>query len=440
MKIRRIWLKNVGHFGELDIEIPAGTDPDRADVVLITGPNGSGKTTLLELIATVLVGGDQVTRRWNQTSCVAAEVSILDASSFVVLSDRLVQGPPGMSVDLSRKDWPDWVKNRSFHSGVLGAPGPQRVLTPDGYGALNGFGSFFAGVAGPVFAYSARRRLESGAVSAFTDDPINGTTSWADSERSIEPGAFEQWVGNTKVKTGLAREDGDLQGVARYERAIDSVQACISELIDEPFSLKVQREPLQVLGVINGFTVPLSSLPDGLRSALAWLGDVLSKLDRLPRDEGVDPLNWPLTILIDEIDLHLHPEWQRKILHVAERLLPNAQIFATTHSPFVVQSATDACIIKLGPHGKTAEVFGPQHNRPADLVLEDVLGVRGDSYSVEIEARLTVFKEQRNRVLRGEEELSNLEATARDLASLDESLEIDLGRQLVQVKERLRVS
>ena len=73
---------------------------------------------------------------------------------------------------------------------------------------------------------------------------------------------------------------------------------------------------------------------------------LLNSQDAMELPAGVDPLTLPIIVLVDEIDAHLHPAWQRKILHIAERLLPNAQIIVSTHSPFVVQGANDPRVIK----------------------------------------------------------------------------------------------
>ncbi len=120
-------------------------------------------------------------------------------------------------------------------------------------------------------------------------------------------GTFETWVTNNRAKLSFAREAGDTQAVARYERIIETVKKAIGELTGSSFSLRVTLEPLEVLGVLNGTATPLDLLPDGLRSSIAWLGDVLRRLDQTERYDGSDPLQSPIVVLLDEIDAHLHP-------------------------------------------------------------------------------------------------------------------------------------
>jgi predicted ATP-binding protein involved in virulence len=452
MKIRKIFLANVGPFVDLDLELPPGTRPDRADVVVVTGPNGSGKTTLLHALATLLSGGvDQLDRRWGEGGRVAIQVEvvaphpILEASlntlSFEPTrpAQNFIEQTNNAVLDLLRDG--NSTPGRPWHQenlqslplSALRVSGPYSKNLADSR-ARNGQ---FALITGPVFAYSATRSLTASQNLTIGDDRSDAVEGAAVFTASLGPNAFDLWVANTKTKIALAREDADLAAVRRYERALSGIESAISELIEGEFSFKVSREPLEVLGVINGMATPLNTLPDGLRSSLAWLGDVLRRLDMLSLPDGVDPLQLPIIVLLDEIDAHLHPEWQRKILYVAERLLPNAQLIVSTHSPFVVQSATDACIIKLGAHGESVEVVGPQSGSTFDAVLEDILGVRGDSFSVEIEAQLDTFKQQRNEVLQGKLAYEVLEARAKELAALGESLDLSLQRHLVDVKARI---
>ena len=440
MKIRRVWLKDVGPFKKLDLTIPQGTRPGLADVVVVTGPNGSGKTTLLYALGSVLGTSDQLGRRWSVTSEVAVEVDI-EGEPHVFAAGG---GYPQQQLLLSD----DTEVSRPWHHPKF-----------NGYGAVNGFRMHFAGKtagsvwqnearigelalhAAPVFAYGTFRKVDRPPQQlVISEDRTNALSDAVSFDRSVQPGSFETWVANTRTKLALAREDSDVLAVRRYERSIQVIEGAVSDLVGEPFTLRVSREPLEVLGVVNGVDVPLNMLPDGLRSALAWLGDVLRRLDGLTGPVGADVLELPITVLLDEIDAHLHPAWQRRILHVAERLLPNAQLIVSTHSPFVIQSATDACVVMLGDHGSTPKVIDAQFGRTFDAILEDVLGVRESKYGIDVEAQLKDFKLLRDEVLRQQAPMERLEQAARELAQLSESLDLSLQTHLVDVRSRLGMS
>jgi predicted ATP-binding protein involved in virulence len=445
VKIRRLWLKDVGPFAELNLEIPPGTNPDLADVVLITGPNGSGKTTLLYAIASILGPNDQLAGRWKTDSEAAVAVEI--AGTVNIFASRNGYEAPHHERMMTGghpflKQPTNWAPVKFGQMGR--ANGSVDIWNSGPYSGKVWqnelrFGEVVT-LAGPLFAYGAFRNLKSSqnlSVGNIQSHPLGNAALF---EQSSQMGSFEVWVANTRTQLALAREDGDAEAVLRYERTIGLIEGAISDLMGESFVLKVQRDPLEVHGVVNGLAVPLDLLPDGLRSSLAWLGDVLRRLDRLERPLGVDPLSLPIIVLLDEIDAHLHPAWQRKILYVAERLLPNAQLIVSTHSPFVVQSASDACVVKLGERGAPAEVLGSQSEATFDAVLADVLGMRADQFAIELQRKVEAFKKLRDDVLRGKTDFRALELLAQELASANEYLDISLRQHLEDVKHRLKVT
>ena len=92
--------------------------------------------------------------------------------------------------------------------------------------------------------------------------------------------------------------------------------------------------------------VPLHGLSLGHRTATAWIIDLAWKLVR-KYDRSDTPLAEPAVVLIDEIDLHLHPRWQRTIMKQFSDHFPNVQFVATTHSPLMITSMTDVNVAVL---------------------------------------------------------------------------------------------
>jgi len=87
--------------------------------------------------------------------------------------------------------------------------------------------------------------------------------------------------------------------------------------------------------------VRLRDMSLGYQTLVVWLTDFASKLFiRYP--DSPNPLEEPAIVLIDEIDLHLHPSWQRKLIGFLSGIFKNTQFIATAHSPLVVQAAGDA--------------------------------------------------------------------------------------------------
>jgi predicted ATP-binding protein involved in virulence len=103
-------------------------------------------------------------------------------------------------------------------------------------------------------------------------------------------------------------------------------------------------------------TLPFSNLSDGYKSMIGMVADMAYRCIQLnpglkenviKETEGI--------VLIDELDLHLHPEWQRTLVTDLKKTFPKVQFIATTHSPFIVQSLTKEELISLDKNAQTGE-------------------------------------------------------------------------------------
>lgn len=96
--------------------------------------------------------------------------------------------------------------------------------------------------------------------------------------------------------------------------------------------------------------VRVRDLSLGYQTALAWIVDFASRMmDRYPESEN--PFAEPAICLVDEIDLHTHPKWQKELVHTLRQLFPKTQFIVTAHSPLIVQAAEDANIALLRREG-----------------------------------------------------------------------------------------
>ena len=133
----------------------------------------------------------------------------------------------------------------------------------------------------------------------------------------------------------------------------------------------------------------MSQLSDGYQNIAAWVGDLLYQISRT-FDDYKAPLKTRGVLLIDEIDLHLHPKWQRELLAFLKRKLPNFQIIATTHSPITAQQAGPDELFSLHRKSKRIEIE-PFAGNPKSLLVHqlmssDLFGIESDE-SVEIEKK-----------------------------------------------------
>lgn len=115
----------------------------------------------------------------------------------------------------------------------------------------------------------------------------------------------------------------------------------VLEAVLAGLSVAVAPEERTLRFAIDGAVLPVSALPDGFRSTVAWLGDLCALWHEkaLPEDVGDgDPARIHGIVLIDEIDLHLHPSLQRVLVPRLRAAMPRVQWIVTTHSPLVLAS------------------------------------------------------------------------------------------------------
>jgi predicted ATP-binding protein involved in virulence len=122
----------------------------------------------------------------------------------------------------------------------------------------------------------------------------------------------------------------------------------------------------------DGVWLKFSSLGYGYQSALSWIADFCKKMfDKYP--DSANPLKEPAVLLIDEIDLHLHPQWQRTIIKHLSNIFPQTQFIVTTHSPFVIQSMESVNLYTLHHQNQQTEVKHWGNKSFTGWGIEDIL-------------------------------------------------------------------
>ena len=124
--------------------------------------------------------------------------------------------------------------------------------------------------------------------------------------------------------------------------------------------------------------VPLAQVSLGYRTMFAWIVDIGWRLiERYPKSRN--PLHEPAIVLVDEIDLHLHPRWQRKVRETLVRRFPRVQFIATAHSPLMAQSSLDDNLVVVRRSGDHAEIDNDptviKEWRLDQLITSDLFGL-----------------------------------------------------------------
>ena len=143
--------------------------------------------------------------------------------------------------------------------------------------------------------------------------------------------------------------------------------------------------------VSNEDYVEAIDLPDGYRSAIAWIADLCSIwCEKAPRlAENADPADMHAIVLIDEIDLHLHPSLQRALIPRLRRTFPRVQWIVTTHSPLVLANFDASEIIALDRDsaGNVRELDRQILGFTSDAIYEWLMGTRPMGVAIEEELR-----------------------------------------------------
>src|SRR5262249_34996576 len=167
--------------------------------------------------------------------------------------------------------------------------------------------------------------------------------------------------------------------------------------------------------------VHLRALGYGYQTLVAWMVDLASRMvERFPNSP--DPLAEPAVVLVDEIDLHLHPQWQRTLISHLTGRFPNTQFIATAHSPLVVQAAgQDANLAVLRREGDQViidnDVDAIRGWRVDQILTSELFGLpsaRPPEFDEALSRRAALL--QKARLTQAErEELAALEARVGDL-------------------------
>lgn len=140
---------------------------------------------------------------------------------------------------------------------------------------------------------------------------------------------------------------------------LSAVREAILKIMDNDFSdikIKIDNEDAQMVAVKHHTELSIAQLSEGEKCVLAMTGDLARKL-AIANPGRENPLEGEGVVLIDEVDLHLHPSWQGRMMPLLFRTFPNIQFIVTTHSPKVLSEIKDeANIFEIHQDGNAINV------------------------------------------------------------------------------------
>lgn len=190
----------------------------------------------------------------------------------------------------------------------------------------------------------------------------------------------------------VAMEENNGKAFPAYEAIQDAVNFAFGEELSPNeqiiFSTKYEGDLIALKGA-DGTVVPFELLSDGYRNVIKIILDIATRMCILnPHQQGDALKNTPGVVIIDELDLSLHPTWQKRIVEVLKKLFPKIQFICATHSPFIIQSLENGELITLD-QTIDAEYSG----EGIEDIAEDVMGVEMVQYS---EKKRKMYEAARN--------------------------------------------
>ncbi len=184
---------------------------------------------------------------------------------------------------------------------------------------------------------------------------------------------FFEWFRN---REDLENENYKYNPNSGKDRELEAVRKAIYQMLEGFSNLRVERYPLQMTLEKNGQKLVVNQLSDGEKGLLAMVGDLARRLAMASLPDK-DALQGEAIVLIDQIELLLHPLWQREIISALKRTFPNCQFIITTHSPQVVSNIKPENIYVLEATEEGVSARHPQSSfgRDSNSILEDVMGV-----------------------------------------------------------------
>ncbi len=307
------------------------------NLTVLVGVNGVGKTSLLDALALLLSWPAARVRRENAQGMMLKDTDIQNGKPFGLVKVQLDDGKWWQLVKPAKG-----FNKPTEQSDLKGAAELARHIR-DGY-SLNQLDHPL-----PLFAYYPVTR-------SVLDIPLrirqkhdfdslalyNGALSGAANFRD-----FFEWFRNREdlenefksllsegVDNMIAEPDTyyPYQAQVYPDRQLDAVRMAVEHFLPGFKNLSVRRSPLRMVVRKQGKEVRIDQLSDGEKCTLALVGDLARRM-AIANPILLNPLEGEGIVLIDEIELHLHPQWQRHFVLQLGKVFPNCQFVVSTHSP-----------------------------------------------------------------------------------------------------------
>jgi predicted ATP-binding protein involved in virulence len=391
MRIDQLHVKNFKGFEDQMFLFPRSLDAPAGNgsFHLIIGLNGKGKTSALDALAVAascwFLGVPGGNRRSITRSDIRIKLNVFEDTLRLeeqypvsVEAEGVVQGVADQWKRSNTGGSTNWLEVKTVkeaaEAAVSNARNGDRVTLPliSYYGA----GRLWLEPNQPAVQAEADRNEKAPQDVRGDDDDDDDAefnSRLAGYRYSIDPrcnaGQLLRWL-KLEQKIAFATGGESKQFKIVKEAIRSGVEGCQSVQYHPQLGL--------ILDIEGQSKLPFNTLSDGQRNMIAMMGDLAFKAAQLNPHLGEDVLKLtPGIVLIDELDLHLHPVWQRHVTEDLRRTFPELQFIATTHSPFLVQSMREGELICLDQ-----EAISQTGNLGPEEIARGLMGVQRPEVSL----------------------------------------------------------
>ncbi len=355
MNIRHIQLKNFRCFENIDIHL-------HPQMNVIVGVNGTGKTSILEAIR-IFIGS--IFSEFDKIENKIVSPSILDDDVRLNHMERQypveIEGRIDTAALFSVEDL-SWSRILESYKGRTKTKGKDAKLFSQQIQSLIRNGDTISAI--PVVSYYSTNRYKKEKKDTGLEadgSRLRGYYNALDTTTNI-------WFFLNIIKTETLWELQENEKSVVLSLVRNVVKQCVPECVDLKHDIKQDR---LIITQKNGETIPFNSLSDGVRSVLALVMEIALRCYLLnPSQREKAHLETPGIVLIDEIDLHLHPEWQLHILGDLMNVFPKIQFIVTTHAPLILSSLKDGEIFSISDC--SIYTFPNQYKQATDHILNNM--------------------------------------------------------------------
>lgn len=338
MFFKQLTLRNFRNIGDLELSFttPSG---DVKPMTLLLGENGTGKSGILKAIAMITAGSSALGNILEEPdSWIKYGKNFCEIKAVLTTKGKEERH---LSLRINKGDQLRDVMNRS-----------NETLREIDDALEHATRNYF------LLGYGASRRLNSEGdhfkrKSSYRYDNV---ATIFDANAVLSP--LESWAIDLDYQHGAT--------------GLNTVKKVLGEFLGDVRFHSIDRKKKQLLFKTPYGIVPLGGLSDGYQNVAAWIGDLLYRISTTFEDYK-RPLNTRGVLLIDEVDLHLHPVWQRQLLTFLKHKLPNFQIIATTHSALTAQQAEKGELFILRKSGRNKIEVDSFRSDPTKLQINQLL-------------------------------------------------------------------